>query len=85
MSTRRLIVNADDFGMSKEVNEGIMLVTCAVRDLHLGPRQPARSDERVSWRGAPAVGVGLHLNCTLGRSVAPFHEVPSLVDGPAFL
>lgn len=79
---RRLIVNADDFGFSEEVNEatirahkeGILtsaslMVTGAAFDHAVGLA-----------RENPQLGVGIHLVTVVGRSVLPPCEIPSLVD-----
>ena len=77
--TRRLIVNADDFGLTPGVSAGILaahrhgivtsttvLVTADV------DRETARAAAR------SGLGVGLHVNLTLGR---PLTGARSLVDG----
>ena len=81
-SSRRLIVNADDFGTSEEVNEAIirafkegaltsasLMVTGAAFD---GAVKLAKEN--------PALAVGIHLVTVVGRSVLPHKEIPSLVD-----
>jgi predicted glycoside hydrolase/deacetylase ChbG (UPF0249 family) len=81
--TRQLIVNADDFGRSRGVSagiiraylEGIVSSTTAlmnlpgvVNDLH-----QAKSE-------APRLGLGVHLNFTVGRPLLPPEWCASLVD-----
>jgi chitin disaccharide deacetylase len=81
--TRQLIVNADDFGRTRGVSagiiraqrEGIVTSTTAlmnmpgvVNDLHL-----ARNE-------APRLGLGVHLNFTVGRPLLPTEWCASLVD-----
>ena len=76
-SPARLIINADDFGISRGVNIGIMeaveagVVTSASMVVNL----PGFGDavERARSRHAPSLG--LHLNLTAGR---PLTAVPSL-------
>src|SRR5436853_388213 len=76
--TRRLIVNADDFGLTRGVSEGILaahrhgivtsttaLVTSRIESDHI-----ARARDS-------GLGIGLHVNFTLGR---PLTSGPSLVD-----
>jgi predicted glycoside hydrolase/deacetylase ChbG (UPF0249 family) len=64
MTLRRLIVNADDFGLSEGVNRGIVtahengLVTSA----SLMVRQPAAAEAAEYARSHPALGVGLHID-----------------------
>jgi len=77
-----LIVNADDFGLTAGVSRGILeahrngIVTSTTllvnRAIH-----PAHIEELK----ASALGVGAHLNLTLGTPVADPRRVPSLVDG----
>jgi predicted glycoside hydrolase/deacetylase ChbG (UPF0249 family) len=83
---RRLIVNADDFGLTPGVSRGILeahrrgIVTSTTVIVNRAI-EPALLDE---LRESP-LGVGLHLNLTLGPPVAPAVEVASLLDaGGAF-
>jgi hypothetical protein len=75
-----LIVNADDLGLSPEVDEGIFrsitqgIVTAA--DLMVNP--PFQCD--LPRFLAAGVSVGLHVTLTLGRPCCPPDQVPSLVD-----
>ncbi|HTZ75265.1 MAG TPA: ChbG/HpnK family deacetylase [Candidatus Aquilonibacter sp.] len=77
----RLIVNADDFGWSRGINE-------AIADAHesgiltsasLMANQPASEQAIALARNMPGLGVGMHLNLCAGRPVLPAKEVPSLV------
>ncbi|MEO5377083.1 MAG: ChbG/HpnK family deacetylase [Magnetococcus sp. DMHC-6] len=80
---RRLIVNADDFGLSEGVNQGILLAFAqgVVRSTTLLANM-AGFDHAVGLaRLSPGLGVGVHLNLTWGRPVTPVAEVASLVDG----
>ena len=76
--TRRLIVNADDFGVTPGVSEGILaahrhgIVTSTTALVTL----PIES-EHVEQARDSALGIGLHANVTLGR---PLTSGPSLVD-----
>ncbi len=78
---KRLIVNADDFGLCASVNRGILeahergIVTSAT----VLANAPGFEDAITLARGAPSLGVGIHLNLTWGRPVSHPHEVPSLV------
>ena len=76
--TRRLIVNADDFGLTRGVSEGILaahrhgivtsttvLVNSAIHSAHVARARDC------------GLGIGLHVNLTLGR---PLTSAPSLVD-----
>jgi len=79
---KELIINADDFGYTHGVNEGIVR---AHRDGILTSAtlmaNGAAFDDAVKKAGAnPALGVGCHLVLTGGKSVAPRDEIPSLAD-----
>lgn len=78
----RVIINADDFGMSEEVNEAViraykegvltstsLMVTGAAFD----------SAVRLAKQN-PGLAVGIHLVTVVGKSVLPSPEIPSLVD-----
>jgi hypothetical protein len=79
---RKLIVSADDFGLSEGLNQ-------AVEEAHLhglvsstsvlvnGPASPAVAE--ASKRCAD-LDFGLHVNLTLGRPVSEPNTVPTLVD-----
>ena len=79
---RTLIVNADDFGLTRGVNRGILdahargIVTSTTLIVNR-PIEPALIDELK----ASGLGVGLHMNLTLGAPVASATRVASLVDG----
>jgi predicted glycoside hydrolase/deacetylase ChbG (UPF0249 family) len=77
----RLVVNADDFGLSPAISRGILrahhagIVTSTsllgnVADLHEARRLLAE---------APNLGVGVHLTLTGGAPVSPPDRIPSLV------
>lgn len=78
-----LIVNADDFGLSSSVNQGVIrahregFLTSATL-LANGPA----FEEAVELAGENTdLGVGVHLNLVRGRPISPVGEVPLLVDG----
>jgi hopanoid biosynthesis associated protein HpnK len=79
---RRLIVNADDFGISEEVNLSIVrahregLLTSASLMV-----TGAAFDQAVRLaKENPRLAVGIHLVTVMGRAVLPKSEIPSLVD-----
>ena len=79
---RRLIVNADDFGASEEVNEAIIRafkegVLTSASLMVTG----AAAEQAVELAKAnPGLAVGIHLVTVVGRSVLPHSEIPTLVD-----
>ncbi len=81
-SARRLIINADDFGISEGVNRGILEAHRAgsVTSTSLLVNLPAFRHAVQCAEGAPSLGVGLHFNLTMGAPVAPRNQVRSLYD-----
>jgi hopanoid biosynthesis associated protein HpnK len=84
---KRLIVTADDFGLTDRVNQAVqqthrqgvvttasLMVTTAGFD---GAVDIARSD--------PGLDVGLHLNLTEGQPVSPYSRIPSLANPSGFI
>ncbi|MCS7079347.1 MAG: hopanoid biosynthesis-associated protein HpnK [Chloracidobacterium sp.] len=82
MSTRLVIINADDFGASPTVNQAVakaydegVLTSCS---LMVGGDA---FDEAVALAKArPGLAVGLHLTLVCGKSVLPAAKIPHLVD-----
>lgn len=78
----RLIVNADDFGISESANRAI---ECAHREGILTSASLMVAGEAAEQavqmaRNNPGLGVGLHSVLVCGRSVLPPSEIPGLVD-----
>lgn len=80
---KQVVITADDFGLSPEVNEAVMrghefgVLTCA----SLMVAAPAAREAASLARARPGLKVGLHLTLVEGRPVLPANEVPDLVDG----
>lgn len=78
---KRLIVNADDFGLSLPVNEAVDLAhqhgILTSASLMMGA--PACDDAVERARKLPRLGVGLHLTLVDGCPVLPPTDVPGLV------
>ncbi len=82
MPPRRVILTADDFGLSEAVNEGIER---AHRDgvlthASLMVAGAAAQDAVQRARRLPGLRVGLHLVVIEGKSVLPRSDIPDLVD-----
>lgn len=78
---KRVIFNADDFGISREVNEAIEI---AHRDGVLGAASlmvgaPAFGDAVERARLLPSLAVGLHVVLVHGRPVLPPERIPAIV------
>ncbi len=82
MPDRRVILTADDFGLSDSVNEGIER---AHRDgvlthASLMVAGAAAEDAVRRARRMPRLRVGLHVVVVEGRAVLPAADIPALVD-----
>lgn len=81
--SKRLIVNADDYGHTRGVSLGIRqahlrgMVTSTTAMMNY---PGAAEDLRVAVRECPRLGLGLHLVLTSGKPVLPVDKVPDLVD-----
>jgi len=79
---KTLVVTADDFGLSSEVNEAVGrahrdgILTCA--SLMIGAPAAKEAVEIAKREGLP---VGLHLTLVDGQPVLPAERIPDLVDG----
>lgn len=80
--TRRLIVNADDFGLSASVNQAVIrahtdgILTTA----SLMVNEPGCSEAVELARAHPRLGVGLHLTLLMGHAACPPGQIPDLVN-----
>lgn len=79
---RRLIVNADDFGRSRSINQAVIrahrdgILTTA----SLMVNGDAADDAVALARQNPKLGVGLHLTLVCGRAALGPEAIPGLVD-----
>jgi hopanoid biosynthesis associated protein HpnK len=84
-SVRRLIVNADDFGLSSSVNEAVVrahregILTTA----SLMVNEPGFDEAVKLAMENPKLGVGLHLTLLQGHSALPPEKIPGLVNARA--
>ncbi|HXG91994.1 MAG TPA: hopanoid biosynthesis-associated protein HpnK [Blastocatellia bacterium] len=78
----RLIVNADDFGISKEVNEAVIRAfrEGVLTSASLMVTGAAFDDAVILAKENPGLAVGIHLVTVMGRAALPHSEIPSLVD-----
>jgi predicted glycoside hydrolase/deacetylase ChbG (UPF0249 family) len=78
---RRLIVNADDFGRSRSINEAVIrahrdgILTTA----SLMVNEPDCAKAVAFAQENPRLGVGLHLTLLCGHSALTSAEIPGLV------
>jgi predicted glycoside hydrolase/deacetylase ChbG (UPF0249 family) len=79
---KKLIVNADDLGLTKGINKGIIkgycqgIITSATALVNM----PAWEHAAGLLDNYPRLGVGLHFNLTCGSPVTAPEHVPSLVN-----
>ena len=79
---RRLIVNADDFGLSPSVNAAVIrahregILTSA----SLMVNEPGFDEAVRLAKENPRLGVGLHLTLLMGHSALPSEKIPGLVN-----
>jgi hopanoid biosynthesis associated protein HpnK len=79
---KQLIVNADDFGLTKRVSEGIVdahrhgVVSSTTLMANGGAFEAAVALRRQ----APHLGIGVHLNLSEGIPVSPALRIPSLLN-----
>jgi hopanoid biosynthesis associated protein HpnK len=79
---RRLIVNADDFGLNTATNQAVIrahregILTTA----SLMVNEPGFAEAVEIAREHPRLGVGLHLTLLCGHSSLPPHQIPGLVN-----
>ncbi len=68
---KQIIINADDFGMSKEVNEGTKdgIRQGIISSVSVMANMPYFDDAIAFLRNYPKVSVGLHFNITEGKPV----------------
>src|SRR5262245_40796711 len=80
--TKRLIVNADDFGLTAGVNRAIIEghTRGAITSATLMANMPAFDAAVRLAKDHPSLGVGLHINITQGRPVADASRVSSLIN-----
>ncbi len=84
----RLIINADDFGLTSGINRVVLELHCAgaITSATLMATGPAFDEAVAIARATPSLGVGCHLVFTDGIPVSPPQEIPSLLgpDGKTF-
>jgi len=83
---KRLIVNADDLGLSHGITDAILqcYVKGIVTSASLMVNQAASEYAVDRLRKHPGLDVGIHLNLCQGRPVLPPHRVPSLTGSNGY-
>ena len=79
---KKVIINADDFGLSKGVNEGIILAhqKGILTSTTLMANMPGFEHAVELAKQNGELGVGVHLNIVRGRPITPAKKVSSLLN-----
>jgi predicted glycoside hydrolase/deacetylase ChbG (UPF0249 family) len=79
---KRLIINADDFGLTAGVNRAILELGRAgvVTSSTLMAAAPATEEAADAWLRRPGIGVGCHVVLVDGTPILPANRIPSLID-----
>lgn len=79
---RRLIVNADDFGLSHSVNEAVIRAhrEGILTTTSLMVNEPGFEEAVKLARNNPGLGIGLHLTLLHGHSALSVEKIPGLVN-----
>src|SRR5215472_10305385 len=84
---KKLIVTADDFGLTRRVNEAIAIAHSngIVTTASLMVNGNGFESAVEIAQNCPNLDVGLHLNLTEGRPVSSVASIPALASGEGFL
>lgn len=79
---QRVIVNADDFGLTRGVNRAIAELHAhgVLTSATLMARAPSTDEAADLALSTPSLGVGCHVVLVDGQPVSPPHNIPTLVD-----
>lgn len=79
---KRLIINADDFGLTAGVNRAIVELGRAgvITSATLMAAAPATEDAAEAWLRRPGIGVGCHVVLVDGSPILPADQIPTLID-----
>lgn len=82
ISMKHLIINADDFGYSTQVNQAIIQAhqKGILTSTSLMVSADAFEEALTLAKANPNLPVGLHLVLGCGKSVLPYDQIPNLVD-----
>ena len=81
---RNLILNADDYGLTPGVSQGIRYAfnSGALSSTTAMMNLPGTASEvDLAKRDAPGLPIGIHLCLTVGSPITPPEKIPTLVDG----
>jgi predicted glycoside hydrolase/deacetylase ChbG (UPF0249 family) len=78
----KIIINADDFGFSSSINQGIIdsfkegLISTTTIMINM----PYAKEGVDLWKQNKDLGLGLHINLTVGNPISDIKSIPSLVN-----
>jgi predicted glycoside hydrolase/deacetylase ChbG (UPF0249 family) len=78
---KKIIVNADDFGLTEAVTLGIISGHChgIISSTSLMVNMPFAKEAVELAKQYPSLGLGIHLNVTAGKPISDPRAIPSLV------
>ena len=81
---KRLIINADDLGLTSGINRAVLELGRAgvLTSATLMAAAPATEEAAESALHQPSLGVGCHVVLVDGRPILPAEKIPSLIDPP---
>jgi len=83
---KKLIINADDFGLSRSINRGIIELfgKGAITSTSLLVNMPGFEDALKLIKENQSLCVGIHINVLRGKPICPVEKVSSLCEGGFF-
>ena len=83
---RRLIINADDFGLSESVNKGIVEAHTkgVLTSTTIMANMPAADQVVELAKNLPSLGLGVHLNLTAGKPLCQDNTVKLILDSQGY-
>ena len=83
---KRLIINADDFGLSESVNKGIVETHTkgVLTSTTIMANMPAAEQAVDLAKNLPTLGLGVHLNLTAGKPLCRDNTVKLILDSQGY-
>lgn len=83
---KSIIINADDFGLSRSINRGIIQVykKGVLTSASLMVNMPGFEDAVDLIKSNPGLDIGLHTNIFRGKPILPYYKTRSLTDENGF-
>lgn len=80
--SKKIIINADDFGLTEAINYGILnaYLNHSISSISLMVNAPATSHAVDIIKRYSLKCIGVHINITLGKPVSEPHMIPSLIQ-----